>query len=376
MLLSSRGRATLATALSVGASLLGPGAAPAHPEEVPAPPAARADEEPGPTSHLIFRAFGNIDWLSRRADVPDTFSVGQLDLFATSELTDDVSVLAEIVLEADYERETQVADVERFQVRYAPLDAVNVSLGRMHTVLGYWNQTYHHGAWLQTTAFRPEVYRWEDEEGGGLLPVHEVGLRLSGAVTTSPLRIEYSGSVANGRGVVPEDVVTVQDPNRSKAVSLWLGLVPKGWPGPEIGGTAHFDTIPVRPGDPRRESELGERILGAFLAFRRSNAEVIAEAFDIRHEDERTGESYRSAGLYMQGAWSIGRVKPYYRFDLVDRDESDPYYHDVLRDLRKHTLGVRFDPWERLAVKLEGSRADPGSGESYNAAVVQVAFTF
>lgn len=308
--------------------------------------------------------------------MPDTFSLGQLDLFAAAELTDDVSVLAEIVLEAEPGGETQHADVERFQVRYSPADAVAVSLGRMHTVLGHWNQTYHHGAWLQTTAFRPEVYRWEDEERGGMLPVHEVGLRLSGAVTTSALRIEYSTSLANGRGVEPKDVVTVQDPNRAKAVSLWLALAPKAFPGLEVGGAAYFDTIPPHAEGPGRENELGERILGGFLAFRRSGAEVIAEGFDIRHEDEGSGESYRSAGLYVQGAWAIGRFKPYYRFDLVDRDEGDPYYEDAIRDLRKHTLGVRFDPWDRLALKLEAARSDPGSGEAFTAAAVQVAFTF
>lgn len=364
---------TLSVALAWAAAVACSAAADAQPAE---PPAGAPAVETEPPSRLVFRAFGNIDWLSRRGDLPGTFTVGQLDLFATSELAEDVSVLAEVVLEAEIGGEEQVADVERFQIRYAPLDALNVSLGRMHTVLGYWNQTYHHGAWLQTTAFRPEVYRWEDEEGGGLLPVHEVGLRLGGAVAAGALRVEYSGSVANGRGVASEDVVAFQDPNPAKAVSAWVGLGFKRWPGLKVGGTAYVDTIPARPGDPARESELDERILGGFVAFTRSGAEVLAEAFDIRHEDDRTGASFVTTGMYVQGAWSIGGLKPYYRFDRIDRDEGDPYFRESVRDLSKHTAGLRIDVWDLVAAKLEVSHTDPRVGEGYTAAAVQVAFTF
>ncbi|HEX9186053.1 MAG TPA: hypothetical protein VGB87_03200, partial [Vicinamibacteria bacterium] len=86
MLLSSRGWRILAAALGWSVGLLGPGAAPGHSQEVAAE-APPAGEDPAPTPRVLFHAFGDIDWLSRRADVPGTFSVGQLDLFATAALT-------------------------------------------------------------------------------------------------------------------------------------------------------------------------------------------------------------------------------------------------------------------------------------------------
>ena len=46
----------------------------------------------------------------------------------------------------------------------------NVSIGRGHTAMGYWNQTFHHGKWFQTTTDRPAIYRFEDDIG--ILPVH------------------------------------------------------------------------------------------------------------------------------------------------------------------------------------------------------------
>lgn len=203
-----------------------------------------------------------------------------------------------------------------------------------------------------------------------------MGLRVGGAVAAGALRVEYSGSVANGRGVASEDVVAFQDPNPAKAVAAWVGLGFKRWPWLKVGGTAYLDTIPARPGDPARESELDERILGGFVAFSRSGAEVLAEAFDIRHEDHHAGASFVTTGMYVQGAWVFGRLKPYYRFDRVDRDEDDPYFRESVRDLSKHTAGLRIDVWDLVAAKLEVSLTDPRVGEGYTAAAVQVAFTF
>jgi hypothetical protein len=245
----------------------------------------------------------------------------------------------------------------------------------MHTQLGHWNQTYHHGTWLQTTVFRPEVYRWEDE-GGGLLPVHEVGVRLGGAVSGGPVRLEYSASLANGRGETPEDVVTVQDGNGSKAVSLWLGLSPKAVPGLQLGGTAIFDTIPPGPGGAERHAQLRERILGGFLVFRNPRIELLAEGFSIRHEDESVSEAWTTTGLYAQAAFTAGRLKPYYRFDYVDRSPGDPFFRPFVSGTEKHTVGVRLDPWSRLAVKLEISHDRPELGPSFDAGFVQLAFTF
>jgi hypothetical protein len=284
-------------------------------------------------------------------------------------------VLAEVVLEAPHHEESQIADVERFQLRFAPSDLFQLSAGRMHTMLGYWNQAYHHGAWLQTTASRPEVYRWEDESGG-LLPVHEVGLRVSGAVSWAPVRVEYSGSLANGRAESATDVVTLQDPNETKAVNLWLGVTPHVLPGLQLGGAVVIDTIPPDPARPGREDALHERILGAFAVYPGTRLELLAEAFAILHESESGAGRWDSSGLYAQAAFAAGRFKPYYRFDLVRRDDGDPYFEPVTRDLAKHTVGLRVDPWSSLALKLELGHSRPGEGDSFTAVAAQAAFRF
>ena len=301
--------------------------------------------------------------------------LGQIDVFLTSELATNLSVVAETVLESPEDTGSQIAEVERFQLQYSPWDALSVSVGRMHTMLGFWNQAYHHGAWLQTTAFRPEVYRWEDDDGG-LLPVHEVGVRLAGAATIRPLRFEYAASVVNGRAADPSRVATFQDENGAKAVHLWAGLSPRALPHLQVGGTAVFDTIPPDPatssrGAPRR-AHLGRlrRLPGATAGAARGG--VLgrpSRRHDGQRVDQRAVSTRRRHGRSGAGslttastAWIATRATPTTR-----------------RRCRTSTSTPRAcasTAWSRVALKLEASRARVAGGSPFNAAAVQAAFTF
>ena len=193
--------------------------------------------------------------------------------------------------------------------------------------------------------------------------------------TLRPLRLGYAASLVNGRAADSSRVSTIQDENGAKAVHLWVGLSPRALPHLQFGGAAVFDSIPpaVEQG---RAPTLDERIWGGFVAFQGPRLELLAEAFSVTHRDEAAGVEWTSPGLYAQAAWTAGRWKPYYRFDRVDRDEGDPYYGPGLQDVTKHTAGIRVDPWNRLALKLEASRARVAGGSPFNAAAVQAAFTF
>lgn len=350
---------------------------PARAGEGPSPPSGETppgdQEEPAPAPKLLLKGFGNIDVQWRGDDNPASFALGELDFFTTSELTDDLSILAEIVFEPP-DSDEPVVDVERYQIKYSPSDAFSIALGRMHTALGYWNQTYHHGAWFQTTAFRPLVYKFEDE--GGPLPVHEVGLQVSGTAPLRGLRLEYNLSVSNGRGITHADVQTFRDSNRSKAVNLWVGAAPRAVRGLKLGGVVRFDKIPSDPGRPERGGELEERILGGFAAYVHRRAELLAEILQVRHEDSARGRAYDTLGLYAQGGWRFGRFEPYYRFDRLDYGAGDPFYGPEAAGLRMHTFGLRIDPWAWAAIKLELSRHERDLGPSFAGAAAQVAFTF
>ncbi len=109
-----------------------------------------------------------------------TFQAGEFNLFMTSKLSDHLSFLAEVVLGPDA---TNVfgPDIERYQLTYRANRYFSASVGRFHTSIGYYNTAYHHGNWFATAEGRPIMYLFEDS--GGILPVHMVGVSITGAVT-------------------------------------------------------------------------------------------------------------------------------------------------------------------------------------------------
>ena len=361
-------RSALAASRVLAGILTLTGVAPALAQQ----PEDAAEEKPAPRT--VFRGFGNLDF--RVGDQATAFSLGQVSLFVTSELTDGLSMLAELV----FEREEEAAsfEVERFQIQYAHSDRLRIAVGRMHTPLGYWNQTFHHGTWFQTTVERPLVYRFEDE--GGVLPVHEVGLQVAGRLGLgSQLRLDYSLSTSNGRGPEPAVVQNVADPGGTKSVNVWLGLRPARQPNLMAGGVLRLDKIPAISDRPQSQGRLDERIVGGFAAYRTARTELLAEYLEVRHT-ESGGRYYETRGVYVQASRAFRRLRPYYRFDRLESDPADPFYSlspaRQAPTLRVHTAGLHLAPTPWLAIKLEANATARQSGDDQLGLVIQAAVTF
>jgi hypothetical protein len=316
--------------------------------------------------HLALRGFSNVDFGINDEGEPNTFSIGQFDLLITSPISDDIAVLAEVAMELS--NEGTGVDVERMQVKWSPAMLFSLSAGRMHTPFGYWNQTYHHGTWFQTTENRPLMYLFEDD--GGILPIHGVGLAAAGVWHTRGVDLKYNASVLNGRGPITDSVVHEQDASDNKAVHLWLAASPAAVPGLEAGGSGYFDEIP--PDGILRTDDLRERIYTAYAAYVHAGVELLAEFSRIEHR-QANGVTFDTDAMYAQASVRHGRCRPYYRFDRVDVAEGDPFLPP--RDLSLHTLGLRVDPTAWLALKGE-YHLFREQGEDTSAARFQVAFTF
>ena len=195
---------------------------------------------------LKLRGFGDIDYhLADRGADKNAFRLGQLDLFITSRLAEDVSVLDENVIEANEENEFGF-EIERLLLQWTPRDYFNVAVGRYHTAIGYYNNAYHHGKWLQTAVGRPVIFNFEDE--GGLLPIHNVGISVSGAIPSGQLGLHYIAEIGNGRNYTPgqEAVQNVSDNNSFKALNLAIFARPDRFPGFQVGASVYFDEVNVR----------------------------------------------------------------------------------------------------------------------------------
>src|SRR5205807_6999674 len=148
---------------------------------------------------LRMRGFGDITLHgdNHKGDTT-SFSLGQLNLFVTSDISEKFKFLGEIVFESGPDnfynvpggrRNEFAVDVERYLLQYSYNDYFNLAFGRYHTAIGFYNTAYHHSTWFQTTTGRPLLFQFEDT--GGILPIHNVGLSASGRIPSGPLGLHY-----------------------------------------------------------------------------------------------------------------------------------------------------------------------------------------
>ncbi len=354
--------------------------APTSPEAADVPEVPQSDEGSSQPPLLFIRGFGDAAFAATSSDLEtgeraNTFHLNEMDLLITSQISQDLSVLSEMVFHFEDVEEGGFFEIERLYVQYAPLDVFNVKMGRMHTPIGYWSQHFHHGSWFQTTVSRPNLHFFEDD--GGILPVHMVGVDFSGRKELGPLDVLFRATVGNGRGRTLDEVQNVKDANRNKSLNLHFNLAPEAFPGLDFGVSTYFDRIPENPFNIFRQGEMDERIWVGHLVYLRKGIEILAEVATIGHKEDATQREFDSHGLYVQGAYQLPKWKPYFRFDLLDLDEADPLVFPPERvDINQTTLGVRWDPSTWLALKFEYRYAEHARSHTSHSGVFQSAFVF
>jgi hypothetical protein len=360
-----------------------PAAAPA-PVEAPAPTAAPPESEPEAKSApaiaermdtsntlLRIRGFGDVTFhgSDRKGDTT-SFSLGQLNLFVTSDVSERFKLLSEIVFEANQQNNFGV-DIERLLLQYSPNDSFNVSVGRYHTAIGYYNTAYHHSTWLQTATGRPFLFQFED--GGGILPIHNVGISASGLIPSGRLQLHYVAEVGNGRASrspLDEAVQNVVDENNAKSVNLALFATPDAVRGLQVGFSVYHDRLA-----PATAPRISELILAAHAVVVRPNFEWLNEALLIRHAPDGSSHVYNTPGFYTQISKRFGSYRPYLRYQYVNGSDSEPVFPDV--GLRQGpSVGLRFDASESVALKLQYDRTELRHQPAFNALGLQLGFTF
>jgi len=75
-----------------------------------------------------------------------SFGFDEQDLFITSVLSDKISFLGESVFKFTPSSPTQYSvSIERVIINYNIKGNHNLIMGKVHTPLNYWNDSYHHG---------------------------------------------------------------------------------------------------------------------------------------------------------------------------------------------------------------------------------------
>lgn len=305
----------------------------------------------------------------------DTFSIGHVSLFITSEIASSVNFVFESEFHSNAKTNSMMFHPERINISYSFSDIFNIKVGRMHTPLGYWNQAFHHGTWLQSTIYRPQIYLWEDDDGG-FLPVHSFGVEIFGLLELVHFDLSYSFDVLNGRGKTKSEIQMVEDKNDSKAFNVLLGIKPYSIEGLKLGANIYLDTIPPDPGVTERINRIEERIFGGFVTYRHDGLELLGEVFYIYHDDKTSGNDFDTIAFYFQAGYELNKITSYYRFDFLDFESGDIYFLPDNIDSNKHTFGIRWDIFNWNALKFEYCYNDKGKSDEEHSIRFNTSFVF
>jgi hypothetical protein len=329
---------------------------------------------------LKLEIFGDVGAMSVSHD-PDTFLFGSLDLFATARLSDKITTLGELLFIAENDNTVSV-DVERLFLRYKQNKYFNATVGRYHTWVGYYNSTYNKAELLETTTDRPFMYEFDDN--GGVLPMQDVGVNVTGQIPSGKLGLNYVAELGNGRawGLNTEPAQSNQDANNSKSINGGLFIAPRRFSGLQAGFSLRHDNLSI-PGP-----AIGETIATAHGVFNDGKYEILNEAALIRH-DEAGGPHFSTNAFYTQFSRAYRSFRPYVRYQYFNSPKTDPVYAyaspnnfapastlGFIGRVNGPSAGVRYNFLENAAIKLQYDRISLRDAPTATGLTSQVAFSF
>lgn len=117
--------------------------------------------------------FTHVEYYNNSEVKPDDYmSLGESTLFVTARLPNKWSFLAEGTFRPSKYRDDEFT-LERYRLRYELNSEHWISIGKMHTPVNYWNDTFHHGRLFFPSINRPLSFN-------RFIPIHEAGVRFGG----------------------------------------------------------------------------------------------------------------------------------------------------------------------------------------------------
>jgi hypothetical protein len=321
---------------------------------------------------LQIQGFADVNFrASNGRGTTNAFSLGQLDLFITSQLSEKFSVVSELIMEAKRDNSFEF-EIHRLLLRYAMNDYLNLSAGRFHTGIGYYNTAFHHGSYFATAANRPFLFTFEGQ--GGVLPLHNVGVSATGRIPSGALGLRYIAEVGNGRSArsAPDRAVqTAFDENNGKSYNLGLIARPDWLPGLQTGFSFYHDRL-----TPTAAPNVDQRIMAAHVVFQSPRYEWLNEALFIRHKPQGAGGvATYTPGFYTQFARRFGKAQPYLRYQYVNAAARDLLLRDIGRR-NGPSFGLRYDLTNYAAFKAQYDHTERRSLSALDELILQLAFTF
>ena len=313
---------------------------PPQPAPAPAPVVEQVAQSVPDDDHvttlgpLHLQAFSDFDfgrpWFEKPppgglAGTTNSFTVGDFDLFTNTRISDQWNVVGELLVTSDYTNETSI-EIDRLLLTYKASDYFQISFGKYNTDIGYYTNAFHRAHFFQTAISRPVMFA--DEDNGGILPVHNIGLTATGLIPSGTLGLHWTVDIANGRSeTAAEPIQNFNDENNGKALNFALASNPAWLPGLHLGASFYVDTI-----HPFFAPSMRETIPAAYLDYVGTKLEWLNEMAVVTHSVLDSSRVYHGFTSYSQVSWGFGRTRPYFRYDYQNVASSDPVFGSLGRE--------------------------------------------
>jgi len=292
-----------------------------------------------------------------------TFGFGEQDLFITSAINDRISFLGETVFKYDSSEKTEFAiSIERLIINYNLYGNHNLVMGKIHTPLNYWNDTYHHGRVFFPTIGRPLLF------DNKIIPLHTTGAGFEGH-DLGRLRFGYNFFVGNGLG--SEEVA---DNDKQKSITAAVHIKPADRM--KLGLSYYYDVISAGADvhGMMVEHQVNQHLISGSVARFGKKFEFLAEATSAINHTDTTGTKNTIAGYAYAGYRIKEKFVPYVRYDNIHYQEGEMYY--MKNDMQSFVGGLRYEISYLAVVKLEFQHLEYEFGNDVNKVTVQFAIGF
>lgn len=311
-----------------------------------------------------------------------SFGFDEQDLFITSEITDRLSFLGESVFKYspngtdmgdvdsigrnDHSEASEFAvSIERLILKYNIYGNNNILIGKHHTPINYWNDTYHHGRVFFPTIERPLLFAAE------IIPLHTTGISFEGH-DLGKIKFGYNLMIGNGIGSS-----AIDDNDKHKSVTAVAYIKPVD--DLRIGVSYYHDIISKGANVHGKIMPLKvtQQLATGSFAYFGKKFELLTETTAGFDHNDTTGvkNNFSTFASYLYAGYKIKEsIIPYVRVDKLSYQTGEMYYSK--NNTTAALIGLRYQFNYLAVIKLEYQHLESELNGSANRLVMQIAVGF
>ena len=284
------------------------------------------------------------------------------DLFINATINDRISFLGETVFKYAPATPTEFGvSVERIIIKYNLKGNHDLVIGKVHTPLNYWNDTYHHGRVFFPTIDRPLLF------SANIIPLHTLGLGAEGH-DLGKIKFGYNFFVGNGLGSSE-----IADNDKTKCITAAVHIKPADRL--KIGLSYYHDEISKDADihDRKINWQVKQDLFSASVARFGKKFELLAEGTaGINHTDTTGTKATLASYIYL--GYKLKKLVPYLRYDNIHYEKGEIYY--VINNVSSIVAGLRYEINYLAVIKLEYQYQHNEFGNNINKVTAQFAIGF